>query len=138
MRYFIAMRTALNLRGLLIALVTLSASCAPVADHGSPPPPGTALRLISFDVNQAAGLEEFRRWPEGDVTAGPDQTLIVRARISTSNPCHTFEPELTQSGSEVVLRVRSRATAEGCIAMLGTWRMEAVIGVPSPGTYDLR
>ncbi len=129
---------------LLPALCLLPAACASAT--GAQPThisePGTRSStdslLVSFAVHPRAGLEAWRQWPLAEVKSGANQTIAVRARLSTGYPCYSFHPQVSRERSEVILRIRSRLTSEGCIAVAGMWGMEAVLGNLSPGRYRLR
>lgn len=94
------------------------------------PDPGVTLR---FEV-EPAGHGQWLESPEVAVQ-GMAAGVRIETLMSTPDPCQRFDATASRDGADLVLRVEVRRNAPGCIAVVGTFRYQAILSDLTRGAY---
>ncbi|MBA2245452.1 MAG: hypothetical protein H0W11_10875 [Gemmatimonadetes bacterium] len=89
----------------------------------------------------AARAAQHGQWLEQPIVqaTGESGRIVVNAKLSAADPCHTLAGVLEGTGSELTLRVSvARDQSQGCYQIIGTFEYDAVIRDLAPGSYRLR
>lgn len=83
-----------------------------------------------------AGHGQWLEEPEVEAEGGPG-VVVVRATLSTPDPCQRLEAEGDRTAEGLVLRVRVIRVGEACVGMIGTFEYTATFPGLSPGSYEV-
>ncbi len=107
------------------------------------------LSACSFDLlGPEQGSLEFgarviphgEKWLEEPIVqvTGESGRIVVNAKLAAPDPCQELSADLQGRGSGLTLRVAIARNSPACVAALGHFEYDAVIGELAPGTYRLR
>lgn len=90
---------------------------------------------LDFQVTEAHG--PVLATPEVAVESA-DGGIVVDVRLSTPDPCRSFEARATTQDGGILLAVRARRNAEVCVGMVGTFEYTAMLSGLDRRVHRLR